>query len=693
VRIDGSGLRRGTNVAIGTSLKGRLRNTSLPHHRALLPLFEAVVNAIQSVDLAHPDPGADRAKITVEIHRVQALSFEPDSDPTRGQRQFDPITGFTVRDNGEGFHDDNMRSFQTLDSDFKAVLGCRGVGRLLWLKAFQKVNIDSVYRDDVGQTKQRSFTFTEDNDISGHLEGGTDSLETGATVRLVGFHEAYRKTAPKSLAIIARDILEHCLWYFVRPGGAPIIVIEDGPESVALQSIFDDYLAATAVTEHLNAKGEAFDIVHLRLRTTVKDEPHLYWCAANRVVTEEKLKGKIDGLYGKVRDADGEFMYACFLSSPYLDKRVRSERTEFDIPENNDGALDENEPSRGDIRAQVIEAAQRHLEQYLVEARKAGRERVAQFVDTKAPRYRPILRHIDQDKISADPSVSDRELELQLHKHLADIEQGLLAEGQEVLGSDTVRDEDYEKRLKNYLDKVEDIKKSDLAGYVTQRRVILDLLARAMRTDNGRYAPEDVIHRLIMPMRATSDDVPPEACNLWVIDERLAFHNYLASDKTINSMPITGATDHLEPDLLGLIIDRPVLVAEDEQMPLASIVVVEFKRPMRNDAGGDAHNDPLQQTYRYLKRVREGQVRTASGRPIPKSDEIPGYCYVITDLTTTVEERCINANLRRTQDGLGYFGYNDPLRTYVEVISFDRLLNEATRRNRAFFDKLGLPAS
>jgi hypothetical protein len=29
-----------------------------------------------------------------------------------------------------------MLSFETLDSDHKARLGCRGVGRLLWLKAF-----------------------------------------------------------------------------------------------------------------------------------------------------------------------------------------------------------------------------------------------------------------------------------------------------------------------------------------------------------------------------------------------------------------------------------------------------------------------------------------------------------------------------------------------------------------------------
>ena len=49
-----------------------------------------------------------------------------------------PIRGFIVSDNGEGFHDENIRSFRTLDSEYKAKLGGRGVGRLLWLKAFSQ---------------------------------------------------------------------------------------------------------------------------------------------------------------------------------------------------------------------------------------------------------------------------------------------------------------------------------------------------------------------------------------------------------------------------------------------------------------------------------------------------------------------------------------------------------------------------
>ncbi len=47
----------------------------------------------------------------------------------------------------------------------------------------------------------------------------------------------------------------------------------------------------------------------------------------------------------------------------------------------------------------------------------------------------------------------------------------------------------------------------------------------------------------------------------------------------------------------------------------------------------------------------------------------------------------------RTSDGLGYFFYNNNYKAYVEIISFDRLVNEAKKRNKAFFDKLDLPTT
>ena len=121
-------------MAISASLTGRLRNVSLPKTNALLPPFEAVVNAIQAVDAVY----ADMTSGCIEIGILRDQQDPLDFDGHQSSAYTKPIRGFIVSDNGEGFHDENIRSFRTLDSEYKAKLGGRGVGRLLWLKAFSQ---------------------------------------------------------------------------------------------------------------------------------------------------------------------------------------------------------------------------------------------------------------------------------------------------------------------------------------------------------------------------------------------------------------------------------------------------------------------------------------------------------------------------------------------------------------------------
>ncbi len=146
-----------------------------------------------------------------------------------------------------------------------------------------------------------------------------------------------------------------------------------------------------------------------------------------------------------------------------------------------------------------------------------------------------------------------------------------------------------------------------------------------------------------MPMQIESSEVLQDYCNLWLIDERLAFHEYLASDKSLSSMPITRSKSAKEPDLLALsIFDNPLLVSDSSTPPLASIVIVEIKRPMRNDATQGEKRDPIEQALAYVKKTRQGGVQTKHGRPVPASENIPGFCYVICDLTPTIVQRCNN---------------------------------------------------
>lgn len=683
-------------MSMETNLKGRLRNTFLPYNHGLLPMYEAVINSIHAIEEA--GLSSEDGLITIEIQRegMQPLDFK-NQGKKRGPEAQRNILGFKIIDNGIGFTDDNMQSFLTLDSEYKAAKGGRGVGRLLWLKAFRRVYIDSVYKDNEGKSKSKQFLFTANAGVEKEKTSDADvGLTIKTCVHLDKFEKKYREASLKTTSSIADSLFEHCLWYFIRDGGAPKIIIKDQDESISLEDVYHKHMVSSAKTEKIIIKDKNFELTHVKLRMHSSQSHLIAFCADNRLVKEESINSKIPGLYGRLHDDSGEFVYACYVSSAFLDENVRSERTGFDISESQAGFLAQTEITFNEIKEKVLARAAVHLAKYLETNKAKSKDRVDKFISDKAPRYRPILARIPEDELFIDPTISDKELDIALHKQFAIIEEKLLATGHDIMNQKPGEElEEYQSRLQEYLRTAEDIKKSDLANYVSHRRVIIDLLEKAIqRNQEGKYSREDLIHKLIMPMRKDSTEVKFEGVNLWLLDERLAFHDYLASDKTISSMPITGSNDTQEPDLCALYVeDNPILVSEEERPPFASLTIIEIKRPMRNDATEGEGKDPIEQCLGYLKRIREGKVTTKNGRPLGNSQDIPGYCYVVCDLTPTMVNRCEIHDLTITSDGLGYFGYNKSYKAYIEVISFDKLVNAAKQRNRAFFDKLGLPTT
>lgn len=672
-------------MSLQTNLQGRLRNTSLPKTHGLMPIFEAIVNAIHSIE---EKGNIDSGKIVLRINRETQTGLDLEV------KNLPPIAGFTIIDNGCGFNEKNFKSFETLDSDHKIEKGCRGVGRLMWLKVFDYAEIESHFTDENQDLKKRIFRFDAKHGVHNEQVLDATDKQTGTVIKLFGFDHSFRDRAPTTSRPISNQLLEHVLWYFVRQGSAPKILVEDNGEIFDLDDLLTEHMHTGAFIESIDVHDQIFELTHIKFRASIHMKHQLALCAANRLVKEESIQGKIPGLYGKITDQSGEFTYTCYVSSKYLDEHARSERTSFDITEDVEDMFDEI--TIKDIREAVLDRAKEYLKDVLTENISAGRKRVEDFINNQAPRYRPIANYVSEDQLIVDPDKSDKELELHLHAQWYEVERQLVSEGHDIMQPQNDEQvEEYKERLNAYLQKAEDIKKSDLANYVSHRKVIIDLLQKSIGLlDSGKYAREDMIHELIMPMRKASNEIFLDSCNLWLIDERLAFHNYLASDKTINAMPITGNDSNKEPDLISLrVFDNPILVNDQITFPLASITVIEIKRPMRNDMREGEDKDPIDQAISYLEKIREGKVTAKNGRPIPGNNDIPGYCYILCDLTESMHRRCRRANLRITSDGMGYFGYNEPSHAYVEVISFDQLVKAAKERNRAFFDKLGLPCN
>jgi hypothetical protein len=89
-------------------LAGKIRNTQLPRSKALLPMFEAVVNSFQAIEDAGDTGPSPRIDIAVE------------RDPVLPGLAIDGhVSGFVVTDNGVGFNDANLDAFFTSDTQYK----------------------------------------------------------------------------------------------------------------------------------------------------------------------------------------------------------------------------------------------------------------------------------------------------------------------------------------------------------------------------------------------------------------------------------------------------------------------------------------------------------------------------------------------------------------------------------------------
>ena len=680
-----------TSQQLGISLQGRLRNTNLPQSKSLFPIFEAVVNSIYAIDdrlLVDKSFSMADASIRVIIER------ESSADLFGGKSA---ISSITIEDNGIGFNDANYESFKELDSLYRQERGCKGVGRLLWLKAFSLVEVDSTYQDK-SSFARRHFIFSSHglNERDNVLEEGSKICTRVKLCNLnKEFSEVYSKQSQES---VARCIFEHCLWFFLRKGSCPDIRVIDG-EDVAtnLNEIYEAYMCDETKSDSFKVNDEEFDILHVKLHKSVSNN-HISYCAGNRIVFDEKIKD-IVGLYDSAIDSStGKFYYNCFVTSKFLDEKVAPDRFSFLIPKKKeDESLNEivNEIYWSDIQSQVLNKIRTYLEPYLQDNIAAGRELLSNYVDKKAPFYKAIFSNLPIEEQSVNPGSNEKAMDLYLYGKMVEKEQQLIEDGHNVLQVRTGEsDDEYSDRIKRYVENIQQLKQTDLARYVIHRKHILELLKEALKIgEDGKYSKEERIHDLIMPMQKTSGEIHFKDNNLWIIDERLVFHHYLSSDLSFKSMETKDSDSLSRPDILiENIFDNPMLVTEKDTPPFATIRIVEFKRPMRNDmVPDDNEKDPILQCYNYILKIKEGGTKTKDGRPINIAKEIPAYCYIICDLTPKMIQVCEAHDFKKTYDGLGYFGYKSNVNMYYEIISLDQLLNSANERNIAFFDCLGLP--
>ena len=670
---------------MNTDFRGRVGNTRLRLKHGLLPLFEAIVNSIDSVE----QRGSPDGRIVVTVCRDQgALAEDLHGNIKR------TIVDFCVQDNGIGFTNANFVSFNMLDTRSKATQGGKGIGRLLWLKAFSSASISSQYVEPGGAAYLRSFRFLlSENGIADpkHQELGDDpsTVEPDTTVRLQGFRDRYREAVPKGGSAIARRIVEHFLEYFVLER-APQIVFQDPDDDyvVNLRDIYEEEYLHDASQRHFTIHQHEFSLLDTFLHADGEEQHNVAFCAHSRSVETLNLSSSIPHLHVPLRLNGNPVVYRGFVRALFLDQHVDPQRTGFTLGHR--GELHLSEVTWEDITDTVLPLVRKHLEPITAESRRRSYDRARTHVMEHAPRFRPLLKYARESVESIPANLSDQKLEQELHRVYSDFKGSFRSAAQNRLQHDQ-EDPDsfaaFKEERENIFRQLQELAQANLAEYVLQRKLILDFLANLLgRQSTGGFAVEKAVHDLFFPTRATSDDIDYDEHNLWLVDERLAYHRYLASD-----IPFAQQTGPIQvesrdrPDLV--IFNRAVAFAENADY--TSVVIVEFKRPERSNY--DEKDNPLKQVMDYVRQIREGKARREDGRTIDLPENTPFYCYAIATLTPQLRELAEHRDFKHTPDGRGFFNFHSGYNAYIEILSYEKVLRDAKKRNRAFFDRLGLP--
>lgn len=662
------------------SLSGQIRQTKLPKWKPLLPVFEAVMNSFQAIQET-----GNAGSIIVNF--IAAPSLQLDT--------VERIERIVIRDNGIGFTDENVDSFNTAYSEYKFARGGKGVGRFLWLKAFGSVEVDSVFDGGDEGLLRRKFIFDTSYDPDKVTALPAVGEPIGTTITLENFLEPFRTEVALDLELIAQRMCEHFILLLMQPN-CPSIELRSGKQRVSVNVFFEQGFSRAATRSTFEIRDNAFTVHGFRLRLPRAFRHRLIYCADERAVLSENLDDHIPNLSGRLTDEDGDsFVYLAVVTGGFLNAHVNQERTAFDIDDDSDaeaaqGSLLDPDLKRAEIRNACVDFVRRDLSSVLEDINSTKLERIRTYVANDAPHYRVLLKRADEFIDRIPPSGTKNELELALHRELHQREIELKKEGSRIIVEAAKLDdyEGYRERLSHFLENNNELGVAALAQYVAHRKIILELFEKALGTTDGadRYPLERILHQIIFPMRSDSDDTLYSQQNLWLLDERLNSHSVIHSDRQLRSIDGLESSSALRPDLIAF--DQEYLLGDGPQ-PLTTLTVVEFKRPMRNDYTGD--QNPLSQVFEVVEQVRAGNKLDANGRPIAvASPDIPTTCYVVCDLTPKLKKVLKDREATLMPDGQGYFGYSRNYKAYYEVLDYGKVLRDAQRRNVALFDKLKL---
>lgn len=641
-------------------VQGRIGNMRLPDGRAALLycIYEAVSNAVQAIEERFGKAAFCRQGIIdvlVEINPNKTLKY------------------IAISDNGIGLNPPHLASFETCDTRQKYAIGGKGVGRLVWIKVFDNIQVKSTYETGLDGYEQVQFKFDP------HLEDSLVNLSKTkgqaeyAGTQIILAEIKSDQNAGIGRSTLARQICHHFFPYFIA-GSMPRLNVQFGRRDLDIR----EYLSSKV--EKL--EDEEIDVLvpivgkirvsHVYVDKTISQELSnaILLTAQGRVVKSLEIERKF-----ALKSLENGKAYVCVVNGDFLDNRVDQERTGFKALESEIEA----------VTQAALDAAERFLNAHIAKIRVVQKRLVIELLE-EHPQLAISVKDVETYVASLSPSMSEEDIGKTLFTLLYRHERKLKIQIKSLANDKAVEEGDgtRRKKIEELVQKVTDDAKRRLAEYTIKRHQIIQLARSLLKyndEDKKSYHWEQTLHELICPMGKMLRAHDYDEHNLWLIDDLLSYYSFFASDKAMSALGIQG--ERKEPDLI--FFNPYGFRREGTNDP---VVIIEFKRP-----GDEAlSSDPVDQVLEYIERLRSRTVRDIDGAIVSDiTNQTPFECIVVCDLSATARKKFERSIAQHpTPDGLGYYGFSPNHSASIRVLSYAKVFRDAELRNQSFFSKLGL---
>ncbi len=593
-----------------------IKNTSVYYS-----VFEWIVNGIHAFEKS----SKDKWKIDIQVIRSNQTRLWTSEDDW-----LEDIESFIISDNWVWFNSENQKSFRTFKSDYKLESHWgKWFWRFFYLKFFEKVSFESVYEDE---WEKKRITFSFDINANDMMSNPVISVvdkntETGTKLKLQSLKKKYStklNSQSKKIPTLWRKLLEHLLMYFVNDDfNCPDIDIFDSHDRENLNNMIGEKKDISVIHNNKiflkknekKTEETEFWFKIFKVKYSVESNT-ISLCAHNRVVIDENLGKFLPDFNQKLKEVsnkkENNYAIKCYIYGNYLDNNVDTERESFNF-------IKDDEIFEGVILDRdIFNAATKEIKNLYQNFLKCQKEikinNVKSFINNKAPWYSSLFKSFDFNTI--DSSISEDMLDSKFH------ELKYTKEKETKLKTNTfVKSSDFSNKdeIRDLVLSLDDLVKTDLAHYVATRKFTLDLLDKSLEWDENtkKYKSEDSLHTIIFPTKNDTDTVDYKDHNMWVLDEKLAFSDYISSDIPLNSW---------KSERGDVIIFDKKIAFRWENNSSNPITIFEFKKPWREDfVNPSSHEDPIQQIIRYANNIVDWKYKTPKWKNIQVAENTPFY--------------------------------------------------------------------